>query len=95
MNDAGVRERIRAFLMERTTLALATVSPDGTPAVAAVFFAAGDNLDLFFLSEERTEHGRNMLANPQVAGAIHADGQDWRSIRGLQLRGRRPGGGRW
>jgi hypothetical protein len=76
------------FLREHTTLALSTVDESGAPAVAAVFYAPDDELNLFFLSEERTEHGRNMLANPRVAGAIHADGQDWRSIRGVQLRGR-------
>jgi uncharacterized protein len=44
-------------------------------------------LNLYFLSEERTEHGRNLLADARVAGAIHADGQDWRRIRGVQVRG--------
>ena len=44
-------------------------------------------LNLYFLSEERTQHGQNMLANPQVAATIQADGQDWRAIRGVQVRG--------
>ncbi|MCU0509890.1 MAG: pyridoxamine 5'-phosphate oxidase family protein [Anaerolineae bacterium] len=88
MSEAETRRRALLFLREHTTLALGTVGESGAPAVAAVFYAADDDLNLFFLTEERTEHGRNMLANPQVAGAIHADGQDWRSIRGLQLRGR-------
>lgn len=88
MSEAETRERIRFFLREHTTLALSTVGADGAPAAAAVFYASDDNLNLYFLSEERTEHGRNMLANPQVAGAIHADGQDWRAIRGIQLKGR-------
>ena len=87
MSDAATAARIRAFLREHTTLALATVGADGAPAVAAVFYAADDHLRLCFLTEERTEHGRNLLANPRVAGAIHADGQEWRAIRGLQLRG--------
>jgi uncharacterized protein YhbP (UPF0306 family) len=88
VSEAETRARILTFLRERTTLALATVGASGAPAVAAVFYAADDDLNLFFLTEERTDHGRNMLANPQVAGAIHADGQDWRAIRGVQLRGR-------
>lgn len=88
MSDAATRDRILAFLREHTTLALATVAPDGAPAVAAVFYAADDDFCLYFLTEERTEHGRNMLANPRVAGAVYADGQDWRGIRGLQLKGR-------
>ncbi len=82
-----LRGRIAAFLAEHTTLTLATVGADGTPAAAAVFYAHDAGLNLYFLSEERTEHGRNLLADPRVAGAIHADGQDWRGIRGVQVRG--------
>ncbi len=88
MTDPATRDRILAFLREHTTLALATVSEAGAPAVAAVFYATSDDLCLYFLTEERTEHGRNMLAHAQVAGAVYADGQDWRGIRGLQLKGR-------
>ncbi len=85
--DAAQRDRIAAFLAEHTTLTLATVGPDGTPAAAAVFYAHDAGLNLYFLSEERTEHGRNLLADARIAGTIHADGQDWRGIRGLQVRG--------
>ena len=83
----SLRDRIAAFLAEHTSLALATVSAEGAPAAAAVFYAHDAGLNLYFLSEERTEHGRNLLADVHVAGTIHADGQDWRGIRGLQVRG--------
>jgi uncharacterized protein YhbP (UPF0306 family) len=82
-----LRERLAAFLAQHTTLTLATVGADGIPAAAAVFYAHDAELNLFFLSEEQTQHGQNLLANGQVAGTIQADGQDWRAIRGLQLRG--------
>jgi uncharacterized protein YhbP (UPF0306 family) len=82
------RGRVLTFLREHTTLALGTTGETGLPAVAAVFYAVDADLNLYFLTEERTEHGRNMLAHPQVAGAVYADGQDWRAIRGLQLKGR-------
>jgi uncharacterized protein len=85
--DGGPRARIARFLAAHTTMALATVGSDGVPAAAAVFYAHDDALNLYILSEERTQHGQNMLAHPQVAAAIHADGQDWRAIRGLQARG--------
>ena len=84
---AALRDRIAAFLAEHTTLTLATVDAEGVPAAAAVFYAHDTGFNLYFLSEERTEHGRNLLADPRVAGTIHADGQDWRGIRGLQVRG--------
>ena len=45
-------------------MTLATVGPDGAPAAAAVFYAHDDALNLYFLSEERTQHGQNMLAQP-------------------------------
>jgi uncharacterized protein len=88
VNGHETRQRILAFLQEHTTVALATSGEAGAPAVAAVFYAADDDLNLYFLTEERTEHGRNMLANARVAGAVYADGQDWRRIRGLQIKGR-------
>lgn len=67
-------------------MTLATMGTDG-PAAAAVFYVHDADLNLYFLSEERTQHGQNLLANPAVAATIQADGQDWRGIRGLQLRG--------
>lgn len=88
MSGSETRQRILAFLREHTTVALATTGEAGAPAVAAVFYAADEDLNLYFLTEERTEHGRNMLANAQVAGAVYADGQDWRGLRGLQIKGR-------
>jgi uncharacterized protein YhbP (UPF0306 family) len=81
------RERIARFLTAHTTMTLATVGSDGTPAAAAVFYAHDDALNLYFLSEERTQHGQNMRASPLVAATVQADGQDWRAIRGLQARG--------
>jgi len=85
--SGSLHNRIAAFLAAHTTLTLATVGAEGAPTAAAVFYAHDSKLALYFLSEERTEHGRNLLADARVAGAIHADGQDWRGIRGLQVRG--------
>ncbi len=84
---AALRDRIAGFLTNHNTLALATVGEDGTPAAAAVFYAHDAAFNLYFLSEERTAHGRNLAANPRAAGTIQADGQDWRAIQGLQVRG--------
>lgn len=85
---ATLRERIAEFLAAHTTLTLATVGPDGLPAAAAVFYAHDSLLNLYFLSEKSTQHAQNLLRCPTVAGTIQADGQDWRTIWGLQLRGR-------
>jgi hypothetical protein len=85
--SGSLDNRVAAFLAAHTTLTLATVGAEGAPAAAAVFYAHDSKLDLYFLSEERTEHGRNLLADARIAGTIHADGQDWRGIRGVQVRG--------
>ncbi len=86
-----LRTRLAAFLAQHTTLTLATVGPDGAPAAAAVFYAHDADLNLYFLSEEQTQHGQNLLAagkrHPNAAGTIQADGQAWRAIRGVQVRG--------
>ncbi len=82
-----LRSRIAGFLEAYSTLTLATVGDDGLPAAAAVFYAHDADLNLYFLSEERTRHAQNLIADPHAAGTIQADGQDWRSIRGLQLQG--------
>jgi uncharacterized protein len=87
-DDSGLRGRIAAFLAAHNTMSLATADADGMPSVAAVFYAADAHLNLYLLSEERTEHGRNLLERGWAAGAIQDDGQDWRAICGLQLRGR-------
>lgn len=83
-----LRTRLAAFLAAHTTLTLATVGPDGVPAAAAVFYAHDDGLNLYFLSEESTRHGQNLLADDRVAGTIQADGQEWQAICGVQVRGR-------
>lgn len=85
--DSGLRERIAAFLAGHSTMTLATVGADGTPAAAAVFYAHDPDMALYFLAEERTLHGQNLLRSRAVAATIQADGQDWRTIRGLQIRG--------
>ena len=82
-----IRAQCAAFLAAHTTLTLATVDPAGAPAAAAVFYAHDAALTIYFLSEEKTQHAQNILANGMVAATIQADGQEWRAIRGLQLRG--------
>ncbi len=87
VESEDVRERVWALLATHTTMTLATTGPDGAPAAAAVFYAADEAFNLYFLSEEQTRHGQNMASNPGVAATIQADRQDWRAITGLQVRG--------
>lgn len=87
LSPDALRVRIEEYLSAHTTVTLATVTDSGAPAAAAVFYVHDTALNLYFLSEEHTRHGANLLASPSVAATIQDDGQDWRKIKGLQMTG--------
>ena len=75
-----------AYLAAHNTVSLATVA-DGQPWAATVFYV-NVGTDLYFLSEPKTRHCTNILANGLVAGTINEDYRDWQQIKGIQLEGR-------
>jgi uncharacterized protein YhbP (UPF0306 family) len=83
---AALREQVLAYLAAHNTVSLATVS-DGQPWAATVFYV-NIGTDLYFLSEPKTRHCQNILANGRVAATINEDYRDWREIKGIQLEGR-------
>jgi uncharacterized protein YhbP (UPF0306 family) len=42
---------------------------------------------IYFFSEEKSQHSRDLLVNSHAAATLYPESQDWRQIRGLQLRG--------
>ena len=74
------------MLEDHATATLATADADG-PWAAAVFYASDADLNLYFVTEPGTRHGRNLRNNARVAVAIHADVANWNDVRGLQLEG--------
>lgn len=80
------RARARQFLDEVSTLTLATCAAEN-PWAATVFFAADQQFNLYFVSDHRTQHGRDMAANGQVAATINPDCDNWHDVAGLQIRG--------
>jgi uncharacterized protein YhbP (UPF0306 family) len=78
---------IPAELLALSTMTLATAGPDSQPHAAAVFFAAGPDLGLYFFSEAHSQHAQDLRENPQAAISIYPQCNDWREIRGLQMRG--------
>lgn len=74
-------------LFALSTMTLATTGAGGEPHAAPVYFATGESLRLYFFSEETSQHSRDIAGDPRAAAAIYAEGQDWREIHGLQLRG--------
>jgi len=81
-----LKAAVRELLTAESTLTLATSGPDG-PWAAAVFFASDEALNLYFVSDPRTRHGRDLAARGCAAAAVHPDCGHWNDIRGLQLEG--------
>lgn len=79
--------RLKQFLAAHTTLTLATLAEDGRPQAAPIFYAETDDMSLIFISEPKVRHSRNVARDGRVAAAIYADGQQWQTIRGVQLEG--------
>jgi uncharacterized protein YhbP (UPF0306 family) len=76
-----------AEFLSLSTLTLATTGPDGTPHAAPVYFAAGDNLQLYFFSAIASRHAQDTARLPAAAAAIYPEVSSWMKIRGLQLHG--------
>ncbi|GIK42320.1 MAG: hypothetical protein BroJett011_61530 [Chloroflexota bacterium] len=85
--DDELRTRLKQFLAAHTTLTLATLAEDGRPQAAPLFYAEMDDLSLIFISERRVRHSQNVARDQRVAAAVYADGQQWQTIRGVQLEG--------
>jgi len=86
VNEEALRARIRQMLEACGTATLATAGADG-PWAAAVFYASDAELNLYFVTDPGTRHGRDLQADARVAAAIHADAADWTGVQGLQLEG--------
>jgi uncharacterized protein YhbP (UPF0306 family) len=86
MNQQAINRLTELFAL--STMTLATVSSNGQPHAAPVYFAAGGNLHLYFFSDPGSQHGQDIKGRPEAFCAIYPECHDWRDIRGLQLRGR-------
>ncbi|HVY55924.1 MAG TPA: pyridoxamine 5'-phosphate oxidase family protein [Thermodesulfobacteriota bacterium] len=84
--EINTREKVTGLLGTHNTMSLAT-SRDGEVYAASLFYAS-DGLTLYFLSNPESAHSVNISLNPQVAVTISKDQSDWKSVRGLQIKGR-------
>jgi hypothetical protein len=80
-------ETIAALLREESTLALATTDERGHPCVAPLFYIADEELTLFWLSSQSSLHSQNLKRTPMAAVTIYRHTENWKEIRGVQLRG--------
>ena len=81
------RELVERFLRSESTLALATTAADGSPQVAALFYLLQEDLRLYWFSSASSEHSRNLERDGAAAVSIFRPTDEWRKIRGVQMRG--------
>ena len=86
MATDALRRDIDTFLRAHNTLSLATTRAE-RPWAASVFFASDAALNLYFVTDPKTQHGSDLSHNARVAGTINADCERWAEIRGVQLTG--------
>jgi len=87
MSEADIRQVIQEFLETQSTLSLATVSAEGHPETAPVFYVSDDQFNLYWLSGTSVSHSVNLSAHPQVSGNIYPAVWQWEDIVGLQIKG--------
>jgi len=80
------KERVQKYLEQFSTLTLASCV-ENKPWAATVFFSSDADLNLYFVSDYRTHHGRDMAENPQVAVTVNPDCDNWHDVHGVQLTG--------
>ena len=83
----NVKDSTVSELLKLATMTLATTGAEGEAHAAAVYFAAGADLALYFFSAAESQHSQDLKRRPQAAAAIYPEVSGWQAIRGLQLRG--------
>ncbi|MFJ8888130.1 pyridoxamine 5'-phosphate oxidase family protein [Streptomyces sp. NPDC102402] len=74
-----------AYLTEQRTCRVATVSPDGMPHVAALWFV-WDGTSLWFYSLTRSLRWSQLRRDPRIAVVVD-DGVEYGELRGVELSG--------
>jgi uncharacterized protein YhbP (UPF0306 family) len=82
-SSAVLRATALQYLADHNTVSLATMGGEGIWATT-VFYANVD-FALYFLSEPKTLHVRNVVEHPEIAATVNEDYKDWRQIKGLQM----------
>lgn len=84
--DTKLHKIIKDYLKEAKLMQVAT-SVDNQPWVCSVWFAADDDLNIYFISSTTRRHSDEVLKNNKVAGAIVVPHIPTDPPRGLQFQG--------
>ena len=87
MSEPNNLQIICAFLDTQSTMALATISPDGQPQVAPIFYVSDERLHLYWLSSPNSCHSVNLVLHAKVAATVYPSVWQWNDIVGLQIEG--------
>lgn len=74
------------YLLSRKSLQLATLNPDGSPHLATMWFGVLGG-DIVMWTQRTSVKARNLRHDPRVACLVES-GEDYRSLKGLSVRGR-------
>jgi uncharacterized protein YhbP (UPF0306 family) len=87
-SDLILNKSIFDLLKKSTQCSIATTWNNDLNYINTVYFSFNKNLELFFLSDPRTQHCRNILKNSWVSIAVSDSRQVWQEPKqGLQLFG--------
>jgi uncharacterized protein YhbP (UPF0306 family) len=84
---SDLKAAIYKFLAAHSTLTLATVSAEGQPMAASLFYAQDDELRLYWLSDPKSRHSLNLNHTVQAAVTVHNETWVWPEIAGVQMEG--------
>lgn len=87
MGVAPFAQKLIYYLEDARTLSLATVSPEGEPYAANINFVYDDQLHLYFISSESSNHSQHIARDPKIAATIYTPFVHPQDIRGIQLKG--------
>jgi len=86
--SAGLLASVTRILTANTLGSMATRSEAGTVDINAAFFSVGPDLTLYFISNPKAVHSRNLGHVPQMAVTVFDSHQRWGDAHsGLQLFG--------
>ncbi len=78
-------EEIEQFLAGSRSMTLASVGPDGTPHLVAMWFAVIDG-DICFETKAKSQKAVNLRRNPKVSCLVE-DGMTYEELRGVAIEG--------
>jgi uncharacterized protein YhbP (UPF0306 family) len=88
MEKSNILIELYKFLDSNTILTLATTRKD-KPYISNLFYVADNDLSLYFLSNKKTRHAQEFIANPNVAVSIYDPASaPGKFVAGIQIEGK-------